>query len=287
MELQPCLVEAWKQANPQFACPVGYEIIPEVNDRCFLAKPIPTGVDKLTADYECQISGASLIIFENEQKLNHVLNWLNLKQLGDNKYWTSSAVFRNGSNNETNWSWVWASKLSNTIHPIEFDNWGAFQEKNFNGDSLYLNKSDSRFYVELSRNNLTGFICESRVRGLEDLNININELSQTASFTNTGKAAITVSYLVDITTNETSSVKNEVRSPNSSLIKQVVRETCFKEAFIDNTDGRVYSFENAFSIDLCGSVNPSHLDFIKQALIDSWLTARPGIFAKCLKKIYL
>ncbi|RNA23381.1 hypothetical protein BpHYR1_001347 [Brachionus plicatilis] len=67
IELQPCLVEAWNRKT------VGYENIPGISDRCFLAKAVPTGVDKLAADYECQINGAYLIIFENEQKLNDVV----------------------------------------------------------------------------------------------------------------------------------------------------------------------------------------------------------------------
>lgn len=276
MELQPCLTEAWKQENPHFSCPVGFEIIPGVDERCFLAKAIPTGVNKPTADYECQISGASLVIFETRQKFDSVLNWINLKQLGDNNYWISSAVSRNGTNNESGWSWVWASRLTNAIYSIDFDNWGAFQQRNFNGDSLYLNGIDNRFYVELSRNRLNGFICESKIKGLTDLNININELSQQTSFTNLGKSVVTINYSVDITTNDTSSVKNEARTPDSNLVKKIVRDICFKEVFIDNLDGRVYSFDNAFSIDVCGNIEPSHIDFIKQAIVDSWLTARPG-----------
>ncbi|RNA23380.1 hypothetical protein BpHYR1_001345 [Brachionus plicatilis] len=100
-----------------------------------------------------------------------------------------------------------------------------------------LNKQDNRFYVMLSRSNLTGFICESKINGLTHLNININELGQHQSFTNIGGKALTIQYSVDITTNETSSVKNEVRSPISSLIKDIVRDTCFKQVSIDRGNG--------------------------------------------------
>ncbi|CAF0782126.1 unnamed protein product [Brachionus calyciflorus] len=275
MELQPCLLQAWKESNPQFSCPSGYEMIPNIKDRCFLVGKVPNGLDKAKAEYECEVTGASLITFETFEKLQSIIKWLDSKSLTNVRYWTSSAVFRNGSTNESNWSWIWSSKLTNKIQPISYDNWGAFQQTNYNGDSLFLNSSDYRFYVELSRNNLTGFICESNVNGLSDSSISIIELNQTSVFTSLGQLAIKIDYLVNVTTNETTSVKNEITNPNTTFLKETIKNTCFKQVFFDSIDGRIYSLDSLFSIDICGDLLETHSEFIRKAILESWLTARP------------
>jgi hypothetical protein len=110
LEVKPCLISAWQRANPDFcmnftlslsysklfficlklnplkttlktsiqACPSGYEIIPGLDGKCFFAssRNQDTLFAKNTAEYECSLSGASLIALETEEKLNLIINWL-------------------------------------------------------------------------------------------------------------------------------------------------------------------------------------------------------------------
>ena len=63
---------------------------------------------------------------------------------------------------------------------------------NFNGDSIYLNMSDYRFYVGTGNsihmsfsNNYVGIVCEAEIDALRENQINIVEISQANLYTNT------------------------------------------------------------------------------------------------------
>lgn len=286
MEVKPCLIKAWQQSNTQFICPVGYEMLSNITDRCFNFKSINTpGFTKSTAEYDCNVNGGALVSFETPEKLNLILNWLSTKTSTPSIYWTSTAISRNASSaNHADWSWVWASKITNMLHPISYDNWAPFHANNFNGDSVYLNSSDLKYYVGLgsqnysNQNTVVGLICESNINGLSDNQLNILELKKVQVFTSLGQSALKVDFLVNITLNDTSKVLNQITSPNSTIYSQTLKNSCSKHIFFDNIDGKIFTHDNIFSIDICGSIlTQTHLDSIKNAILNSWLVARPGI----------
>jgi hypothetical protein len=202
-------------------------MIPTISDRCFLTTSINTpGFSKQAADYNCKINGGSLASIETLTKLNAVVNWLKSKSLSkcllifihlffnfhsfiflDTKqtqeqkkasyFWLNTASQRNNSLNATalngfssNWTWVWVSGISNSYASFSYDNWGPFQSTNFNGDSVYLNASDFRFYVGLSSQSYfnssfqyAGVLCESAVNGLSTSQINLLPISSSQAYT--------------------------------------------------------------------------------------------------------
>ena len=81
VQLRPCLVKSWQTANPQFACPPGYQIIPGI-DGCFAASKIPATNNakftKANAEYQCSLTGGSLVSLETPTKLAAIRAWLTL-----------------------------------------------------------------------------------------------------------------------------------------------------------------------------------------------------------------
>ena len=72
-------------------------------------------------------------------------------------------------------------------------------------------------------------------------------------------------------------VSLQVNIPNITLYKQTLKDTCGKEIYLNNIDGFVFTLDQSFYIDICGTVLYSHIDSIKNALLNAWLTARPGL----------
>jgi hypothetical protein len=91
--------------------------------------------------------------------------------------------------NQSNWIWVWASKLTNSLEPINYNNWGLSQSQNFSGDSVYVSELDFKFYVglssvtpiELARS--PNILCESYIKGLKDNQMSFVQLRKTQAFT--------------------------------------------------------------------------------------------------------
>ena len=92
-----------------------------------------------------------------------------------------------------NWTWVWVSGVTNTLTPFTSDNWGLLQSSNFNGDSIYLNTSDYKFYVGVGSNiyyntssESIGILCEIAASSLTTGQINILSQTSTQAYTSTG-----------------------------------------------------------------------------------------------------
>ena len=64
------------------ACPVGFEIISGIPDRCFYTKTMnSSGLTKTTSEYNCNVNGGVVAALETLDKYTAVINWL-LSKLG-------------------------------------------------------------------------------------------------------------------------------------------------------------------------------------------------------------
>ena len=98
LEIKPCIIKAWQTSNPVFcniqtyfdfklnlvlffliltACPVGFEIISGIPDRCFYTKTMnSSGLTKTTSEYNCNVNGGVVAALETLDKYTAVINWL-------------------------------------------------------------------------------------------------------------------------------------------------------------------------------------------------------------------
>ena len=113
--------------------------------------------------------------------------WLNTALQGNTTVNSSMNAFSG------NWTWVWVSGVTNTLTPFTYDNWGLLQSNNFNGDSIYLNTSDYKFYVGVGSNiyynasfESIGVLCEIAASSLTTSQINILGQTSTQAYTSTG-----------------------------------------------------------------------------------------------------
>lgn len=86
-------------------------------------------------------------------------------------------------------------------------------------------------------------------------------------------------------------VSTRVNVPNATFYKQALKDTCGKTTYQNCIDGLVFTLDQSFYVDICGSVLFSHIDSIKNSLLNAWLTARPEFIwcstqRNCLK-IYI
>ncbi len=104
----------------------------------------------------------------------------------------NTAVYRSSS---TLLSWVWTSDITNRTYPISDEFWGAFQSKDFDKDSIYLNLQDYKLYTGMGDNLPTlitdpnqsaGFVCESTINSLKDDQIIIAQIAKNSIFTSQG-----------------------------------------------------------------------------------------------------
>lgn len=171
LQVLPCIKTAWQNANKQFACPNGFEL---VSGNCYYVKALSSNnLTKQIVSSNCGRLGGSLVSFETSEKLATVLKWIMSKSISSNYFWINSALYGNAV-------WAWLSNGS----PINY-NWATGQINNFNGDAVYLNLNDNLFYVGLSSKSygtISGLLCEAPVTGLSDNNLNIILNSQTQAY---------------------------------------------------------------------------------------------------------
>ena len=116
-------------------------------------------------------------------------------------FWLNTAIYR--SNLASSITWVWLSpETSYRIVPLSYDNWGPQQLSNFDGDSIYLNTNDYKFYVGVgsqiyynSNYQSAGVLCESFTNGLARNQINVVEVSQVPANTIAGLVLISDSLI--------------------------------------------------------------------------------------------
>jgi hypothetical protein len=72
---------------------------------------------------------------------------------------------------------------------------------------------------------------------------------------------------------------NEIRAPNISTYKSIMKTFCFKDLFINNLDGLIWPIRLTYHIDICGinDFDNGTIELFKNALIYAWLDARPGM----------
>ena len=287
LEVKPCLTSSWQQANPQFACPSGYEMIPSVANRCFVVTDTKVNkFNKKSAEYQCELNGGSLVAFETQEKLNAVTEWLKTVKKTTSKYfWLNTASQRSGVETafNSNWTWVWVSTQSNAYKPFSYDNWGVDQSTNYNGDSVYLKSDDYKFYVGTgsqvyfnSTFESAGILCETTVTSLASNQINILLNKQTEAYTLNKQKAYQFNYTVNITLTGTQS-DTQVITPSADLTKSQLGQ-CGKTV-LDNNGANLFTEPQTFSIDLCGNAMLVNTDIVAKSLLKAWLVSRPEFIA--------
>lgn len=161
---------------------------------CFKAVSKNTAsFSKPNAEYECSLTGGSLVSLETTEKLEAVKTWLkDVKKTSDKYFWLNTAIQRDPSNAfSSNWTWVWLSSQTNSYSNFTYDNWAAGEATNFNGDSVYMKISDGKFYVRAgsqvyynaSNGESVGVMCEAKMNGLASSQINILLKSSNDAYT--------------------------------------------------------------------------------------------------------
>jgi len=285
IEIRPCLIKAWQLANQQLACPVGYETIPGIAGCYSLYQATKVNFTKSNAEYECSLTGGSLLAIETQQKLTAIKAWLtNTKKAVNNNYWLNTATQRNSSDPfSLTWTWVWLSSQTNTYQMFNYSNWGNNQSTNFNGDSIYLNTTDLKFYVGAG-NTLylknTGSICEAKLNTLATSQISISLTQKNQAYTLGRQQLTQFSHDVNITLSGTID-KNLVKTPSYSTIQSSLLE-CSKQT-LDPTNTIIFKAAQTYSVNICGNyLDETRLQMFSQAIYRAWVEIHPE-YLSCIQ----
>jgi hypothetical protein len=234
---------------------------------CFIVNNNAGNITKQSSEYFCYIKGGSLISFETLDKINIVKNNISSKF-----FWLNSAIYRNSTLKPT---WVWSSGIKHTLKIIDYDNWGVNQSNNFNGDALYVNTTDFKFYAGTS-NELKvdgAIVCESSLYGLGDSNINIIENNRTIAFTKYGDKILQIQFSLNITPGPNIEIRR-IRTPN---ISTYIQNAKYFSLDILTDDIEVFPLTQSFYIDICGTgISKKFFKLFEITLLKTWLAARPG-----------
>lgn len=249
------------------------------------------GFNRANSEYECSLTGGSLVALETAEKSNAIRTWLTGTVKTTAKYfWLNTATRRNASSPFSgNWTWLWISTQNNSYSEFGYDNWGANQSTNFNGDSVYLATKDYKLYVAVGKdayfngaNESIGVLCETTKNSLTKSQINVVLSEQSQAYTLAQQTADQFKYTVNITLSG-STKASEVKEPSLQLITSELA-TCGK-IVLNSSASELFTKDSTFSVDICGADLNSDMNseqfnkLLSSALLKAWLRSRPG---KCL-----
>ena len=196
-------------------------------------------------------------------------------------FWLNSAIFRNGSTSQTDWSWVWNSP-TDTLTPINYKNWATGHSKLFTSDSIYLNTTDLKFYV--NPNTVltnTGLVCQTSIVSLSSSQLSVTQISSSTSYSALSLSSSSTTcdsvcstlftFSVNITLNGTISA-NQINAPNANTYSTALLG-CSKTLISNQA---TFALNQSFFIDICGALKCNFINGIISNLVDAWLQARPG-----------